>query len=201
MKFWEFLKKIFRPFFVPKHKQNDPEANAEPASPLAGQEQQVLSHLKSKDMAMYNYEVGGNEVKVDANEAINEIQANKTLLVSQLTSEEPIQPEIVPGLKTVEDVFRHFKPNIEIEMATSEGEPVRETMRFGKLDDFTPKGITRQSAFLNKLRIQQEQYTKIMKQLKSNKVLQTMLANPETKDAIINALKQVTSELETNEAK
>ncbi len=72
-------------------------------------------------MAMYNYEVGGNEVKVDANEAINEIQANKTLLVSQLTHDEPIQPEIVPGLKTVEDVFRHFKPNIEIEMATAEG--------------------------------------------------------------------------------
>lgn len=152
-------------------------------------------------MAMFNYEVGGNEVKVDANEAINEIQANKTLLVSQLTSEEPIQPEIIPGLKTVEDVFRHFKPSIEIEMTTAQGEPVRENMRFGKLDDFSPKGITRQSAFLNTLRIQQEQYTKIMKQLKSNKVLQTMLANPETKDAIINALKQVTSELEANEAK
>ena len=150
---------------------------------------------------MFNYEVGGNEVKVDANEAINEIQANKTLLVSQLTSEEPIQPEIIPGLKTVEDVFRHFKPSIEIEMTTAHGEPVRENMRFGKLDDFSPKGITRQSAFLNTLRIQQEQYTKIMKQLKSNKVLQTMLANPETKDAIINALKQVTSELEANEAK
>lgn len=152
-------------------------------------------------MAMYNYEVGGNEVKVDANEAINEIQANKTLLISQLTNEEPIQPEIVPGLKTVEDVFRHFKPNIEIEMASAQGETIRENLRFGKLDDFTPKGITRQSAFLNTLRIQQEQYTKIMKQLKSNKVLQSMLANPETKDAIINALKQVTSELEANENK
>ncbi len=152
-------------------------------------------------MAMYNYEVGGNEVKVDANEAINEIQANKTMLVSQLTSEEPVQPEIVAGLKTVEDVFRYFKPTIDVEMATAEGEPVRETMRFGKLDDFTPKGITRQSAFLNKLRIQQEQYTKIMKQLKSNKVLQNMLTNPESREAIVNALRQVAGELEANEAK
>ncbi len=151
-------------------------------------------------MAMFNYEVGGNEVKVDANEAINEIQSNKTMLVSQLTSEEPIQPETVEGLKTLEDVFRHFKPSIEVEMQNAGGESIREQMRFGKLDDFTPKGITRQSAFLNSLKIQQEQYTKIMKQLKSNKVLQTMLANPETKDAIINALKQVTTELEATVA-
>lgn len=198
MKFWEFLKKIFRPFFVPKH--NIPEAAPVPEPPLEN-EKQVLSSLKSKNMAMYNYEVGGNEVKVDANEAINEIQANKTLLVSQLTSEEPVQPEIVNGLKTVEDVFRYFKPAIDVEMATAEGEPVRESMRFGKLDDFTPKGITRQSAFLNKLRIQQEQYTKIMKQLKSNKVLQTMLTNAESREAIVNALRQVAGELEANEAK
>ena len=199
MKFWEFLKKIFKPFFVLKHNTHEEAGTTDPLQPE--NEKQILSSLKSKNMAMYNYEVGGNEVKVDANEAINEIQANKTLLVSRLTNDEPIQPEIVPGLKTVEDVFRHFKPNIEIEMTTSHGEPVREHMRFGKLDDFTPKGITRQSAFLNTLRIQQEQYTKIMKQLKSNKVLQGMLANPETKDAIINALRQVTNELEANQAK
>ncbi len=198
MKFWEFLKKIFRSFFVLKH--NIPEAAA-PTEPAGENEKQVLSSLKSKNMAMYNYEVGGNEVKVDANEAINEIQANKTMLVSQLTSEEPVQPEIVAGLKTVEDVFRYFKPTTDVEMATAEGEPVRETMRFGKLDDFTPKGITRQSAFLNKLRIQQEQYTKIMKQLKSNKVLQNMLTNPESREAIVNALRQVAGELEANEAK
>jgi hypothetical protein len=199
MKIWEFLKKIFRPFFVTKDNTREEHGTAAALPPE--DEKQILSSLKSKNMAMFNYEVGGNEVKVDANEAINEIQANKTLLVSQLTSEEPIQPEIIPGLKTVEDVFRHFKPSIEIEMTTAQGESVRENMRFGKLDDFSPKGITRQSAFLNTLRIQQEQYTKIMKQLKSNKVLQTMLANPETKDAIINALKQVTSELEANESK
>ena len=60
-------------------------------------------------MAVYNYGVGGNEVKVDANEAIQNIQENRTLLVSQLTSDEPFIPEVVKGLKTVEDVFRHFE--------------------------------------------------------------------------------------------
>lgn len=149
-------------------------------------------------MAMFNYEVGGNEIKVDANEAINEIQSNKTLLVSQLTADEPIQPEAIPGLTSVEAVFKHFKPSIEVAMANNDGATVQETMKFGKLDDFSPKGIVRQSEFLNKLRIQQEQYTKITKQLKSNKILQTMLANPETKDALIDALKSIAAELEAN---
>lgn len=149
-------------------------------------------------MATFNYEVGGNEIKVDANEAINEIQQNKTMLVAQLTDEEPIQPELIAGLTTIEDVFRHFKPTLEVTMTNSEGVSANETMKFGRLDDFTPKGIVRQSDFLNQLKIQQEQYAKIMKQLKSNKILQTMLANPETKEALIDVLRNVAAELETN---
>ena len=50
-------------------------------------------------MAMFNYGVGGNEVKVDANEAIQEIQENRSLIVGQLTADEPYVPEIVKGLK------------------------------------------------------------------------------------------------------
>lgn len=149
-------------------------------------------------MAMFNYEVGGNEIKVDANEAINEIQHNKTMLVSKLTEEEPIQPEAVPGLTTIEDVFRYFKPTIDVAMTDQNGVAVNETMKFGRLDDFSPKGIVRQSDFLNKLRVQQEQYTKIMRQLKANKILQTMLNNPETKDALIDVLRHVAAELEAN---
>jgi hypothetical protein len=199
MNFRNLINSIFRTgnYFekTNKHNSSSEVSDINQAHPLENK-----SSLKTNNMAMFNYEVGGNEVKVDANEAINEIQANKTILVSQLTEEEPIQPETVEGLKTLEDVFRHFKPSITIEMQNADGESIKEQLRFAKLDDFTPKGITRQSAFLNSLKIQQEQYTKIMKQLKSNKVLQTMLANPDTKDAIINALKQVTSELESSVA-
>lgn len=34
---------------------------------------------------MYNYGIGGNEVKVDANESIAEIPSNRTLIVQKLT--------------------------------------------------------------------------------------------------------------------
>ena len=43
-------------------------------------------------MAMFNYGVGGNEIKVDANEAIHQIQENRSLLVSKLTEDEPFVP-------------------------------------------------------------------------------------------------------------
>lgn len=50
-------------------------------------------------MAIYNYGIGGNEVKVDANESIAEIPSNRTLIVQKLTDEAPAAPESVYGLK------------------------------------------------------------------------------------------------------
>ena len=72
-------------------------------------------------MAMFDYGVGGNEVKVEANEAIHFIQENRALLVSKLTSDEPFAPEIVKGLKTVDDVFRHFQPSVGVQHETEDG--------------------------------------------------------------------------------
>ncbi len=34
-------------------------------------------------MALFDYMIGGNEVKVDANESIAEIPSNRTLIVQQ----------------------------------------------------------------------------------------------------------------------
>lgn len=59
-------------------------------------------------MAIYNYGIGGNEVKVDANESIAEIPSNRTLIVQKLTDEAPAAPESVYGLETIEDVFQRF---------------------------------------------------------------------------------------------
>ena len=67
-------------------------------------------------MAIYDYGIGGNEVNVDANESIADIPSNRTLLVQKLTDEAPVSPETVYGLQTVEDVFEHFSPSVNVEM-------------------------------------------------------------------------------------
>lgn len=154
---------------------------------------------KNKDtMSMYNYGVGGNEKKVDANEAIQEIKNNKTLLVSKLTTEEPMTPDIVTGLKTVEDVFQHYKPTVAVDHETTDGETVKEEFSFNNLGDFTPKNLVENSEFLKNLSLEQEQYNNIIRQLRNNKVLKNMLADPQSKAAFIEVLKSVATELETN---
>jgi len=160
----------------------------------------ILHNQKSTTMAMFNYGVGGNEVKVDANEAIQDIQENKTLLVSKLTTDETMSPEIVSGLKTVEDVFRHFQPQIAVEHETEDGQTVNEDFKFRNLGDFTPKNLTQNSNYLSNLSLEEEQYNKIIRQLRNNKVLRNILADGGSKAALIQALKAVASELEGNDA-
>ena len=156
-----------------------------------------LNTKNPNTMSMFNYGVGGSEVKVDANEAINEIQENKTLLVAKLTHEEPVNPEITAGLKTVDDVFNYFKPSVSVDQETPDGQIISENFRFGTLGDFSPKSITQQSPYLKNMNLQQEQYNKIVRQLKSNKVLKSMLDDEQAKYVFIEALKVVAQELET----
>ena len=144
---------------------------------------------------LYNYGIGGNEVKVDGAEAIQEIQGNKALITQKLTDEDPLNPEAVYDLKTVEEVFNHFKPSVAIEFEDQEGQTVNEELEFKHLGDFTAKNITEQSEFLKDLQIQKDQYAKIVKQLKSNKVLKAILENPETRTAFMNTLQALSNEL------
>jgi predicted component of type VI protein secretion system len=146
-------------------------------------------------MAMYNYGIGGNEVKVDASEAIADISNNKTMLIQKLTVEEPFTPEAVYGLKTVEEVFAHFKPSCKVEFETKEGATKEEEFRFSNVGDFGVKKVVENSPYLSELTTEVDQYTKIAKQLKSNKVLQNLLANPETNKAVIDTLTALLAEL------
>lgn len=50
-------------------------------------------------MAVFDYGVGGNEVKVDANESIADIPSNRTLLVQKLTDDAPISQKQLTTFK------------------------------------------------------------------------------------------------------
>jgi len=144
------------------------------------------------------YDIGGSEVKGDANEAMSEIPQNKTLMVEKLTMEPPVKPEVAEGLKTIDEVFGHYAPSVEMEFQDSEGGTRKETLNFKNLGDFGIKGITNQSEFLKELTAQKEQNQKIIKQLKTNKLLQKALENEETKAALLNAINALIKELKDN---
>ena len=146
-------------------------------------------------MALYEYGVGGNEVKIDANEAIAEIPSNRTLLVQKLTDEAALQPEMVYGLETLEDIFERFQPSVELEFQDQEGNDVPEKLDFKGLGDFSAKKLKENSPFLSQLNIEREQYLKISRLLTSNKALLKSLNDAEARAEMIHVLEAALEEL------
>lgn len=147
-------------------------------------------------MAIEPYGIGGTEVKTDAFEAFADIPQNRVLLAEKLTYDPPVKPEIVEGLTSIDEVFAHYKPRIDMAFESEDGGTRRETLHFKGLADFGVKGITAQSEFLSDLSVRQAQYQKIIKQLKTNKLLKQALTNPETKEHVVKALQSLIQELE-----
>jgi hypothetical protein len=147
-------------------------------------------------MALYEYGVGGNEVKIDANEAIAEIPSNRTLLVQKLTEEAPLQPETTYGLETLEDVFERFQPSVELEFQDQEGNEIPEKLDFKGLSDFSAKKLKENSPFLSQLNIEREQHLKISRLLSSNKALLKSLSDEEARAEMIQVLEASLLELE-----
>ena len=146
-------------------------------------------------MAVEKYSIGGSVTDTEAFEAFADIPQNRVLLTEKLTANAPTRPEIVQGLTTIEQVFEHFQPKVEMSFE-NEGASRKETLHFKGLSDFGVKGITAQSNFLEDLTMKKEQYQKIIKQLKTNKQLKQALSNSETKQSLINSLNALIRELQ-----
>ena len=72
---------------------------------------------------------------------------------------------------------------------------VLETLRFANVGDFTKKGIVEQSNYFKNLNAEKDQYLKVVKQLKSNKILTMALDNPEAKSALLESIHSLSTEL------
>ena len=146
-------------------------------------------------MANNNVGIGGNEVKGDANEALNEIPQNRTMIAGKLTPNAPVKAEIVEGLNNVEAVFEHFEPEIKVPFEGKDGGIKNESLTFENLGDFGTKGITNNSVFLKELEIESSQYKKIMKQLKTNKILKAALEDSDAKESLVKTIDALIEEI------
>lgn len=133
---------------------------------------------------------------VEVNASIIEFPQNRALITEQLSYNEPTKPEIVKGLKTVDEVFEHYKPKVDVEFQNPEGGAKKETLAFNSLADFSVKGMTSQSEFLQDLDVRKNEYQKIIKQLKTNKLLRQAISDVESKRALLNAILALLKELE-----
>lgn len=147
---------------------------------------------------MFNYDLGGNTVEVQVSEAMAEITPNKTLFIQKLTADEPIRPNVV-NIQSLEQAFEYFKPNIDVEFKKHDGSTATENLKFTNVGSFSLKNVVEESKYLKSVNLEHESYLKILKQLKTNKALKTVIENPETKEAFVNALRSLAAELEENE--
>jgi predicted component of type VI protein secretion system len=115
--------------------------------------------------------------------------------VQKLTTNTPLRAQVVEGLKTPEAVFAHYKPEVAVEFENADGVVVPEALHFASLGDFGKKGIISQSDFLRSLAAETDDLNKLLRQLKSNKILKTALENPETKAAFLAAIQAMMDEL------
>ncbi|MEJ1239309.1 hypothetical protein WBG78_14325 [Chryseolinea sp. T2] len=139
--------------------------------------------------------IGGQLVPQQSFEAITQISSNRTLLVQQLTSKAG-KPEPITGLKTLGEVFQHFKPTVNVGFETAEGKPVKEELKFNNLGDFSEDGMVNQSAFLGDLQSERDTFHKISKQLRTNKILQAALQDPESRQAFLQTLQTMIQEID-----
>ena len=144
---------------------------------------------------MFEFEIGGNEIRPEASEGISAIAFNRSLLALQLTNEEPTSPRLVEKLKTVSDVFNEFKPKVEVEFEDDKGAVVKEVLHFTKLSDFRVSSLIANSGQLSALAGQQLEYDQITKRLLGHRGMQTALDNPTAKAALIETLKALIGEL------
>lgn len=146
-------------------------------------------------MAILEYELGGSEYKLDAGEAICQILENRTLLVEQLTSNEPINPQIVQGLRSIEDVFVHYNPSVLLDFVLEDGCEVSENLSFTKIKDFDIEEITTRSKCLRKLREDYLFFNTFLKHLNNNRLLIKIIESEEGRNALISYLEEIKSNM------
>lgn len=135
----------------------------------------------------------------DISPSLSPINQNKTLFVSKLTDQRPLEPETVVGLENTHDVFAHYKPEASSTLYELNGMPAYETFQFRRLGDFTQEGLIAQSPVLREQVARKTDLQRAERNLRSNKLLQAALQNPQAKAIILDMLQQMIDEIDQAE--
>lgn len=92
--------------------------------------------------------------------------------------------------------MEHFKPEVGVTLYDEEGAPNYETFQFRKMGDFAREGLVEQSDLMRELDAKMNDLRKIDMHLRSNKLLQNALLNPQAKQVVLDMLQQMIDEIE-----
>ncbi len=140
------------------------------------------------------------DLEEDPGAKVNAIDANKTLIIDQYTSEAPVEAELFQDAKTMKDVFEHFKPSVDVEFENAEGEIIPETLHFNEMKDFDVGGgkgnLVMNSPYLSNIKIHADNTGKVRKQLEQNTKLRNILKDAQAREDLKALLQNMLDELE-----
>jgi hypothetical protein len=164
---------------------------------FAEQKQIQNRNQQNKNNKPMEFGIGGTQGDVEVgSESVTELSKNRTMFITQLTDEPTYTPELIYDVQNMNMAFETFKPSKELSFTTEDGSATSELIEFQALGDFGPKGITQKSNYLKDQKQKEDQLRAISKELKSNKALQGIISNPETKEAFLSVIKALVNDLE-----
>ena len=131
---------------------------------------------------------------------VNLIDANKTLLIDQFTTDATEEPELFEDAKTMADVFEHYKPTVDVDFENENGETITETLHFNEMKDFDVNGgkgnLVTNSQVLSDIKMHVDNAAKVRKQIEQNSKLRTILKDGQSKEDLKALLQSMLDELE-----
>lgn len=153
-------------------------------------------------MSKFDVGIGGQENphNKNARENIYPLPDNRTFFIEQFTAEPPSEPELEYKCSKTEEVFAKFKPEIFASLLDEKGQTIFEQFRYKNLGDFHPAQLIKQSAFLQTLEERKEDFESFLPKLLENRVLQSILTDPQLKKAYLTVLNALIEELDEAQA-
>lgn len=136
----------------------------------------------------------------ESNAKVTPLDNNKTIIIDQYTSDvEEGKPELFEGAKTMQDVFDHFKPSVEVEFVDEDGGSVVEQLHFSEMRDFEANGgkgnLVTNSPFLSGAKSKVDVAAKIRKQIEQNSRLRNILKDEKGKAELKELLEALLQEI------
>lgn len=134
---------------------------------------------------MAKFVLGASErVKKDDSIPVELLPSNKILYAARLNSDE--ETDVTP-VKCVnsKEVFEKFQPSFNVEMESTEGEPINADFGIKAMKDFTSKELIEKNDHLQETYYSKEMMADLDKQLKKNNSLKKTLKDQEMKEALL----------------
>ncbi|WP_299434379.1 type VI secretion system contractile sheath protein TssC [uncultured Maribacter sp.] len=134
----------------------------------------------------------------DSRNGISNIPTNKTIYINQFTAKAPTKPNLVKGLKKLNQIFKYYTPTNEIIIEDYLGAFINEIFVYKELKDFNPENILKSSNVLLQLKQQQLECLELLKAAKKNIGFQEIIQKKTKRNNFIATLNSFKEHLDTN---